>query len=233
MSTTEAGELKRGLGLLDATTIVMGSMIGSGIFIAPSLMAGYIQSPGLLILLWLVGGVLTVFGGMSYAELAAAMPRAGGQYVFIREAYGPIWSFLYGWTLFLVIQTGFIAAVGVAFAKYLGVFIPALSENNVILSVGTYTINFAQVVAIVSIIILTVINIFGVRLGAIVQNVFTISKLAALALLIGLSFAIGNGSFSNFSPAFEPKIPEALQMTFFAAFAVAMSKALFAYDAWN
>ncbi len=233
MTKPAVGELRRGLGLLDATTIVIGSMIGSGIFIAPSLMAGYLETPGLLILLWLIGGVLTVFGGLSYAELAAAMPRAGGQYVFMREAYGPVWSFLYGWTLFLVIQTGFIAAVGVAFAKYLGVFIPAFSENNVILSIGTYTVNSAQIVAIASIIILSAVNIFGIRLGAIVQNVFTISKLAALALLIGLSFAIGSGAFSNFSPLLEPKIPEALQMTFFAAFAVAMSKALFAYDAWN
>lgn len=233
MSEFSTGELKRGLNLLDATTIVIGSMIGSGIFIAPSLMAGYLQTPGLIILLWIVGGVLTVFGGLSYAELAAAMPRAGGQYVFLREAYGPIWAFLYGWTLFLVIQTGFIAAVGVAFAKYLGVFIPAFSENNMIVSVGAYTVNSAQVVAIVSIIALTVINIFGVRLGAIVQNIFTISKLAALALLIGLSLAIGNGSFSNFTPILTPIVPEALKMTFFAAFAVAMSKALFAYDAWN
>src|SRR5712692_1471204 len=186
MSEPAGGELRRGLGLLDATTIVIGSMIGSGIFIAPSLMAGYIQTPGLIIILWLIGGILTVFGGLSYAELAAAMPRAGGQYVFLRETYGAIWSFLYGWTLFLVIQTGFIAAVGVAFAKYLGVFIPAFSENNSVLSVGSFVVNSAQLVAIASIIVLTVINIFGVRLGAIVQNAFTISKLAALALLIGL-----------------------------------------------
>ncbi|MBI3005670.1 MAG: amino acid permease [Ignavibacteriales bacterium] len=239
MSTTssagssETQQFHRGLGLLDATMIVVGSMIGSGIFIAPSLMAGYLDAPGLIILLWLIGGVLTVFGGLSYGELAAAIPRAGGQYVFLREAYGPIWGFLYGWTLFLVIQTGFIAAVGVAFAKYLGVFLPSLSEGNVLLSVGSYSVNSAQVVAIISIIVLTVVNFFGVRLGALVQNIFTLSKLGALALLILFSFAIGEGSFSNFSPVFSTSVPEALQMTFFAAFAVAMSKALFAYDAWN
>ncbi len=223
----------RSLGLLDATMIVVGSMIGSGIFIAPSLMAGYLNAPGLVILLWLIGGVLSVFGGLSYGELAAAIPRAGGQYVFLREAYGPIWGFLYGWTLFLVIQTGFIAAVGVAFAKYLGVFLPSLSEANVIFSVGSYSVNSAQLVAIVSIVLLTVVNFFGVRLGALVQNVFTLSKLGALALLILFAFAIGDGSFSNFTPVFSTSVPETLQMTFFAAFAVAMSKALFAYDAWN
>lgn len=227
-----AGELRRGLGLLDATTIVVGSMIGSGIFIAPSLMAGYLQTPGLIILLWAVGGILTVFAALSFAELSASFPRAGGQYVFLREAYGSLISFLYGWTLFLVIQTGFIAAVGVAFAKYLGVFVPVLSEQNTIMRLGSWEMNSAQAVAIASIVFLTIINIFGVRLGAFVQNVFTISKITALVLLIGLSFAIGTGDLSRFSPLLTPVVPPALGLTFFAAFAVAMSKALFAYDAW-
>lgn len=233
MREQSSGELKRSLRLFDTTTIVVGSMIGSGIFIAPSLMAGYLQTPGLIILLWLVGGVLTVFGGLSYSELAAAMPKSGGQYVYLREAYGPLTGFLFGWTLFLVIQTGFIAAVGVAFAKYLGVFIPALSESNIIIAFGSYSINSAQIVAIVSIVLLTGVNILGVRFGAAVQNLFTVSKVAALLLLIALSFLVGKGSFENFSPLTEPIIPPALGMTFFAAFAVAMSKALFAYDAWN
>jgi APA family basic amino acid/polyamine antiporter len=233
MAEHEPVELRRGLRLLDASTIVIGSMIGSGIFIAPSLMAGYLQTPGLIVLLWIVGGLLTVCGALSYAELAAAMPRSGGQYVFLREAYGRLWGFLYGWTLFLVIQTGFIAAVGVAFAKYLGVFIPALSESNVLVTVGSYTVNSAQIVAILSIVLLTGVNVVGVRLGAVVQNIFTVSKIAAIALLVGLSFAIGGGSLAHFSPVFEPIVPGALQMGFFAAFAVAMSKALFAYDAWN
>ena len=118
------------LGLMEASTLVIGSMIGSGIFIAPSLMAGYLQSPLLLIALWVIGGIFTLCGALSYAELAAAMPKAGGQYVYLREAFGPLWGFLYGWTLILVIQTGFIAAVAVAFAKYLGVFFPLLSEST-------------------------------------------------------------------------------------------------------
>lgn len=233
MLEQKTGELKRSLTLFDATTLVIGSMIGSGIFIAPSLMAGYLQTPGLIILLWVIGGVLTIFGGLSYAELSASLPKAGGQYVFLKEAYGPFWGFLYGWTLFLVIQTGFIAAVAVAFAKYLGVFIPTLSENNILFSFFSFTLNTAQIVAILSIVALTVINIIGVRLGALVQNIFTVSKVAALAFLIVASFSAGLGSFENFKPVFIPIVPEALKMSFFAAFAVAMSKALFAYDAWN
>jgi basic amino acid/polyamine antiporter, APA family len=238
-TTTSVGESEgsshfvRGLGLLGATSIVVGSMIGSGIFIAPSLMAGYLESPGLIILLWLLGGVFSVFGGLSIGELAAAMPKAGGQYVFLREAYGKICGFLYGWTLFLVIQTGFIAAVGVAFAKYLGIFFPSLSENSIVFSPLGYSVNSAQIVAIISIVFLTAVNILGLRFGALVQNVFTISKVAALLLLGVVSFAIGSGSFSHIEPVFSFGVPGALQMSFFAAVAVAMSKALFAYDAWT
>ena len=229
----KSGQLVRGLNLFNATTLVIGSMIGSGIFIAPSLMAGYIQTPGLIVLLWLVGGILTLFGSLSYAELSAMMPRSGGQYVFLQEAYSPLLGFLYGWTLFLVIQTGFIAAVAVAFAKYLGVFIPTLSENNILFSLGSINLNSAQLVAILSIVILTIVNIFGVKLGGLVQNIFTVSKIAALGLLIVFAFVVGKGTFLNFIPLFESKISEHLGMTFFAALAVAMSKALFAYDAWN
>ncbi len=232
MNEPQTGTLKRGLNLLDSTMLVVGSMIGSGIFIAPSLMAEYLHTPGLIILLWVIGGILTVFGSLSYGELAAAMPKSGGKYVFLREAFSPMFGFLYGWTLFLVIQTGFIAAVAVAFAKYLGVFVPSLSEKNIILNIGSFSINTAQVVAIFSIILLSCINIFGVRLGAAVQNIFTISKVLALSFLITLSFTIGNGTISNFFPVFEPILPETVKLTFFAAFAVAMSKALFAYDAW-
>lgn len=225
--------LKRDLNLLDATTLVIGSMIGSGIFIAPSLMANYIQTPGLIILLWLVGGILTVFGSLSYAEMAAALPRSGGQYVFLKEAYSPLLAFLYGWTLFLVIQSGFIAAVAVAFAKYLGVFIPALSETNIIFSVGNFSLNTAQIVAILSIVLLTFINVLGVKLGAAVQNVFTILKISAILALIIFSFTSSIGNVQNFSPVLTPIIPETLTISLFAAIAVAMSKALFAYDAWN
>ena len=171
------------LGLFDATMIVMGSMIGSGIFIAPSIMAGYMPIPLFLILLWVLGGILTAFGAIAYGELAGMMPKAGGQYVFLREAYNPLLGFLYGWTLFFVIQSGFIAAVAIAFAKYLGVFIPALSENNVILTLNifgwNFTLNSAQLVGVAVIAFLTCINCFGVVFGALVQNLFTVSKIAA------------------------------------------------------
>lgn len=228
-----AETFRKGLGLFDATTIIIGSMIGSGIFIAPSLMAGYIQTPGMIVLMWLFGGAFTVLGGLSYGELAAAMPRAGGQYVYLRESYTPLLGFLYGWTVLLVIQTGFIAAVAVAFAKYLGVFLPALSEKNVLWTHGFLSVNSAQVVGIGSIWLLTIINILGVRLGAMVQNFFTVTKVGALTMLVILAFLIGDGSWTHFTPVLTPQVNESLQMGFLAAFAVAMSKAFFAYDAWN
>src|SRR5512141_97553 len=122
--------LVRGLGLLDATLLIVGSVIGSGIFFAPSIMAGYLQSPGLMLGLWVTGGLLTLAGALSYAELAAAMPRAGGQYVFLSEAFSPLFGFLYGWTLLAAINTGFVAAVAVAFAKTLGFFVPGIGEQH-------------------------------------------------------------------------------------------------------
>src|SRR5207245_765191 len=122
MATARQGGLVKGLGLVDSTTLVMGSMIGSGVFIVAADISRQVQSPGLMIMTWVVTAVLTLIAALSYGELAAAMPHAGGQYVYLREAFGPLWGFLYGWTLFMVIQTGTIAAVAVAFAKYTGVF---------------------------------------------------------------------------------------------------------------
>lgn len=230
-------ELIRGLTLVSATSIVVGSMIGSGIFIAPSIMAGYVQSASFVTLLWVIGGIFTLCGALSYGELAASMPKAGGQYVFLKEAYSPLFGFLYGWTLFLVIQTGFIAAVAVAFAKYLGIFIPVLSESVVLFRIflgsHSFAFNSAQAVGIVSIILLVIVNCFGIKLGAAIQNIFTFLKLLALALLIILGFGLGKGSFSNFLPLFKPALPAALNMGLFAALAVALSKALFALDSWN
>jgi len=140
----QAAGLVRGLNLLSATTLVVGSALGSGIFIAPSLMAGVIMSPSIILMLWILAGIFTLFGAMSYGELSASMPKAGGQYVFLKEAYSPLWGFLYGWTVFTVIQTGLIAAVAVAFAKYLGSFIPYLSEHTVLFSIslGKYVLAF-------------------------------------------------------------------------------------------
>ena len=228
-----AFQLVRGLGLFDATTIIVGSVIGSGIFVAPSIMAAYVQTPGLLLGLWAVGGVLTLFGALAYAELAAAMPHAGGQYVFLGRAFGRLWGFLYGWTFLVAINTGFIAAVAVAFAKYLGVFLPAVGEGTVLFDVGR-PFTSAQAVALAVIMLLTWLNVTGLRAGAAVQNVFTIAKVAAVVALLALALALGKGDGANFSPLVGAALgPDGVKLGLFAALAVAMSKALFAYDAWN
>jgi basic amino acid/polyamine antiporter, APA family len=181
-----APQFVRGMGLFSATAIVMGSMIGSGIFIVSADMSRTVGSPALLIAAWLVTAVMTIIGALSYGELAAMMPKAGGQYVYLREALGPLWGFLYGWTLFLVIQTGTIAAVGVAFGKFLGVFIPSVSQSHWIWHVGSGNIglNTANLAAIAIITLLTVLNTFGVKLGSSVQNVFTSAKVLALMAVV-------------------------------------------------
>src|SRR5438105_4102728 len=199
-------ELVKGLGLTSATTLVMGSMIGSGIFIVSADIARMTDSPALLIAAWMVTGFMTITGALCYGELAAMMPKAGGQYVFLREALGPMWGFLYGWTLFLVIQTGTIAAVGVAFGKFLGYFFPAVSADNWILHIAKVPpipvgpmvlgnmdvgLNTQNLVAIVMVVALSVMNVFGVKTGAIVQNVFTIAKVSALFALVVLGLTIG------------------------------------------
>jgi APA family basic amino acid/polyamine antiporter len=235
MSSRESPALERRLGVFSATTLIVGSMIGSGIFIAPSIMAGYVATPGVWLSLWLVGGVLTLLGALSYAELAAMFPQAGGQYVYLREAFGRPVAFLYGWTLFLVIQTGTNAAVAIAFAKFLGGVGLPLGERDVAFSLAGITISRAQLVAVAIIALLTWVNTRGVREGAMVQNVFTVLKVGAIALLVLVGFASGQGSLSHFGPMTGTALgwtAVAKGMTFLPAVGVAMSKALFAYDAW-
>lgn len=234
MSTFASPTLERRLGVFSATSLIVGSMIGSGIFIAPSIMAAYVAAPGIWLGLWLVGGALTLLGALSYAELCAMMPQAGGQYVFLREAFGSRVSFLYGWTLFMVIQTGFNAAVAIAFAKFLGGIGVHVGENDVLFSTGGFTLSRAQVVAVAVIALLTWVNARGVREGALVQNVFTVLKVGAIALLVAVALASGRGSFSHFAPVFSTQLGKrGLPLGLLAAIGVAMSKALFAYDAWN
>ena len=230
----EAPKLPPRLGLFSASTIIIGSMIGSGIFVAPSIMAGYVQSPAMLLGLWVVGGLLSLLGAMAYSELAAAMPRAGGQYVFLQRAFGRLWGFLYGWTFLFAINTGLIAAVAVAFAKYVGVFIPSIGEGTILFTLGR-PFSSAQAVALLVVLILTWVNVTGLRMGAMVQNTFTVGKVAAIAVLVLLGFALGRGSVANFQSAGGALDlgPQGVTMGLFAAMAVAMSKALFAYDAWN
>jgi APA family basic amino acid/polyamine antiporter len=189
-----APKFVQGMGLFSATAIVMGSMIGSGIFIVPADMSRVLGSPALLIAAWLVTAAMTVIGALSYGELAAMMPKAGGQYVYLRESLGPIWGFLYGWTLFVVIQTGTIAAVGVAFGKFLGVFFPSVSQTNWIVHIGSGNIGLstANLVAIGVITLLTWVNSRGLKLGAAVQNVFTSAKVLALLAVIAVGLVAKN-----------------------------------------
>src|SRR3989475_2593247 len=190
-------KLVRGLGLLDSTMLVAGSMIGSGIFIVSSIIARQVGSPGWLLVVWIVTGLLTLTAALSYGELAAMMPKAGGQYVYLREAFSPLWGFLYGWTLFLVIQTGTIAAVAVGFAKFLGVIWPKISIDNYIIAPIRITSGYAvslstaQLVGVLLIVLLTFMNTRGLRLGKLGQNTFTTAKLAALFCLILLGIFVG------------------------------------------
>src|SRR6266852_6335335 len=228
-----ANRLVKGLGLLDATTLVMGSMIGSGIFIVSADIARQTQSPGLLIVTWIIAAALTLIAALSYGELAAAMPQAGGQYVYLREAFGPLSGFLYGWTLFLVIQTGTAAAVAVAFAKFAGVFVPWIAADHYLIGAGKFGLNTQQLVAIALLIFLTAVNTRGIRTGAMGQNVFTIAKVGALLGLIGIGIFAGRNpaaiqrNFSNFWTNGD------WTFTTIRLVGVAMVGSLFSSDAWN
>ncbi len=238
---------KREIKLFDAVMIVAGTMIGSGIFIVSSDIARTVGSPGYLILVWLLSGIITLIGATSYAELAAMMPKAGGQYIYLREAYNPLVSFLYGWTLFGVIQTGTIAAVAVAFARYTGILIPWFSETNYILDLGFFKLSSVQVLAIASIILLTWLNGRGVKNGKFIQNIFGSTKIIAILVLIVLGFAVGmnaDATASNFSNMWEAKkivvkdgaIISTESLTGIGivfAIGLAMIGSLFSSDAWN
>jgi basic amino acid/polyamine antiporter, APA family len=241
----------RGLGLLDSTMIVAGSMIGSGIFIVSGGISKQVGAPGWLLVVWIVTGLLTVMAALSYGELAAMMPKAGGQYVYLREAFSPLWGFLYGWTLFLVIQTGTIAAVGVGFARYLGVLFPTVGEDKYLIAPKAISTNYAvslstaQLVGVLLIVLLTFMNTRGLKLGKLVQNTFTTAKLAALFGLIVLGLLIGarSGALSaNFSNLwgvrgaldnFGGGLTAATTFGLFVGICVAQTGSLFSADAWN
>src|SRR5512145_556067 len=198
---SENGHLsfKKSLNLVDSSAIVIGSMIGSGIFIVSADMSRTLGSPGWLLVAWLITGFITVMGALSYGELASMMPKAGGQYVYLREAYNPLTGFLYGWTLFMVIQTGTIAAVAMAFAKFTGVLIPWIGEGHLLLRAGPLKISTVHVIAVASIILLTWINTQGIKTGKGVQNAFTFTKVMILLLLLaaGFFFAGSEGARAN------------------------------------
>jgi APA family basic amino acid/polyamine antiporter len=240
----------RGLGLFDSVMVVVGVMIGSGIFIVSADMARQIGSAGWLLVAWLFAGALTIAGALSYGELAAMMPRAGGMYIYLREAFSPLWGFLYGWTLYTVIQTGTIAAVSIAFARFSGVLFPWVSEEHYLIapihisSGYAVSLSTAQLVAIVVIAILTWTNSRGLEYGKAVQNIFTVAKTAALLALIALGLTLGwnmtvvreNFSHPWTAHGVSPIAAGLDAMTGFGllvAICVAQTGSLFSADSWH
>lgn len=256
VEVTKSGFI-RGLGLLDSTMIVAGSMIGSGIFIVSADISRQVGSAFGLITVWVITGLLTIAAALSYGELAAMMPKAGGQYVYLRESYSPLWGFLYGWTLFLVIQTGTIAAVAVAFARFLGILVPSIAVDNYIIAPIDLTSSYAvslstqQLIGLLLIVLLTFINTQGLKLGKLIQNVFTSAKTLSLFALIVIGILIGSktGAFSlNFADGWTPENVSKITPDFsfvsatsastglyglFIAICVAQVGSLFSSDAWN
>jgi APA family basic amino acid/polyamine antiporter len=237
-SDTPSEGFRRSLGLLDGTMLVAGSMIGSGIFIVSADIVRTTGSAAYLILVWLISGFMTIAGALSYAEFAAMFPKAGGQYVYLREAWGRLPAFLYGWSFFAVIQTGSIAAVGVAFAKFTAYLVPALGDDNVLLQLGAFRLNAAQLVAIVVVLVLSFINARGVQYGKWIQTGFTLAKIAALLALIAFGLLLGAKADiwqANWASLWErgAATPDGLQLALPAAIAVAMVGALFSSDSWH
>jgi basic amino acid/polyamine antiporter, APA family len=253
VAATDTGldtEFKRGLGLFDSTMVVVGSMIGSGIFIVSAEMSRYVGSAGWLLVAWALTGALTIVGALSYGELAAMMPRAGGQYVYLREAFSPLIGFLYGWTLFLVIQTGTIAAVAVGFARYFGALVPWIADDNYLipplhLSTGyALSLSTTQLVGVLMIALLTWTNTRGLDYGRIIQNVFTTAKTGALLGLIAVGLFLGWSApvvAENFGNAwtvrnpveFAPGLSALTAFGLFIAICLSQTGSLFSADAWN
>lgn len=246
LPAAEPAELKREMSLFDAMMIVMGAMIGSGIFIVSADIARTVGSPGHLLLVWLITGVVTIIGALSYGELAGMMPQAGGLYVYLREAYGPLPGFLYGWTTFLVIQTGTIAAVAVAFAKFTGLIVPWFSETHILATLLGLRISAAQLLAIASIAVLTWLNMRGLRTGKTIQGLFTVAKTAALGGLILLGFVVGanaaavkanlavfwKASWTHLADGRILSVEPLSGLMLLAAIGAAMVGSLFASDEW-
>ena len=240
---TSPPQFSRSLTRLDATMLVAGSMIGSGIFIVSADIARSTGGAGWLLVVWALTGLLTIIAALSYGELAGMFPKAGGQYIYLREAYNPLVAFLYGWTMFTVIQAGTIAAVGVAFAKFTSYFIPFFGEKNVLFNVGSFEFKGSQLLGICMIVFLTWLNVQGVKLGKLVQTTFTSAKLVALFGLIVLGFLIGFKQevwaantadfWSTFSTAADGSTTPLFGLAILTALGVAMVGSLFSSDAWN
>ncbi len=242
MHTEDDQHFKRELGLLDGTMLVIGSMIGSGIFIVSSDMVRQVGSGAWLIAIWLLTGLITVIAAVSYGELSAMFPKAGGQYVYLKEAYGKLIAFLYGWSFFAVIQTGTIAAVGVAFSKFAAYLFKPVSENNIILEAGSFSLNAAQIVSIITIVFLTWLNSRGVKNGKILQTVLTIIKILSLlglivfGLLLAANSNVWSGNFEmgwNMRSLSESGWIPVNGVGIITAISAAMVGSLFSSDAWN
>lgn len=242
MKESQPSQMKHELGLLDGTMLVAGSMIGSGIFIVSADITRNVGSAGWLIFVWLITGFMTLTAALSYGELSGMFPKAGGQYVYLKEAYNKLIGFLYGWSFFAVIQTGTIAAVGVAFSKFTAYLIPAVSEDNILFNLGFVKISAAQIVSIVVIVFLTFINTRGVKSGKIIQTTFTLAKLLSLFGLIVFGFiALNSGTWHlNWSNAWtlhklntDGSFSEYATAAAFGAVAASMVGSIFSSDAWN
>jgi APA family basic amino acid/polyamine antiporter len=228
------GGFIRRLGLLDTSFLVIGAVVGSGIYMTPGLIASGLPSPGLLICVWLAGGLITLCGALSFAELGAMYPRAGGQYVYLREAYGSGAAFVFGWAFFGFIMCGGLAALGVAFAEFLGSFLPALGTTRVLVRTEiaglAYTLTAGQVVAAAATLLLTLVNSFGIRSGAVVQNALTVIRLGTVAALVvlGIFFGVKAGG-GNFHPLFPPGpgLPALL-----GPIGLALVAVFWTYDGW-
>ena len=245
----QTSSFKPSLGLLDATMIVAGSMIGSGVFIVSADITRNVGSSGWLLVAWLITGFMTIVAAVSYGELSGMFPKAGGQYVYLKEAYNPLMGFLYGWSFFAVIQTATIAAVGVAFARFSAYLFPSLSENNILFTLGSFKISAAQVTSILLIVFLTYINTRGIKEGKIIQTTFTLSKLLALFGLILFGFLLAKESFwsQNWQDAWHArqdlgvdgagKVPvgwkDITGITLMGAIAAGMVGSIFSSDSWN
>ncbi len=240
-TTTQPHEFVKAITRLDATALVVGSMIGSGIFIVAADIMRQVDSPGLLLAVWALSGIITLMGALSYGELAAMYPHAGGQYIYLRESISPLFGYLYGWTLFMVIQTGTIAAVAVAFARFTAVFFPALTPDvflgtTINLGSGPIEVGLSpqRLLAVASVIVLTWINVRGVRTAALIQTSLTIVKTAALAGLILLGITIGRNAdaiAANFGAGFGPT--GGFSLALLPVIGAAMVGSLFSMDAWN
>ncbi|WP_163409864.1 APC family permease [Flavobacterium ajazii] len=244
MKDNNQEEFKKELGLLDGTMLVVGSMIGSGIFIVSADIARQVGSTGWLILIWLISGLITMIAAISYGELSAMFPNAGGQYVYLKEAYNKLTAFLYGWSFFAVIQTGTIAAVGVAFSKFTAYLIPVVSDENILYEIGSFKLNTAQIVSIVIVIVLTYLNTRGVKNSKILQTILTIIKILSISGLIIFGFTLA-AKFSvwnaNWADAWTPRSFNTENGSWFpigttaliSGISAAMVGTLFSSDSWT